>query len=112
MKDNKGIEELLNSICDSIIKIGLVIFLHQNPGALDTAEGLSRWLGKTEKEVQNALEELVFVGIVDVFGEGSSAIYSYTQDEHILQVIDQFINGLTRENGPLNKTMSLLGGGK
>jgi hypothetical protein len=112
MKDTKGIEKILDSICDSIIKIGLVIFLHHNPGALDTAEGLSRWLGKTEREVQPALDELVNVGIVEVFGEGPSSIYSYTQDEYILQVIDQFISGLSRENGTLNKAMSLLGGEK
>jgi len=110
VENTKGVEKILNSICDSIIKIGVVIFLHQNPGALDTAEGLSRWIGKTEKEVQQALDELVKAGIVEVFGEGSSAIYSYTQDEQVLQVIDQFITGLSRESSPLKKAVSLLGG--
>ncbi len=108
----KDMENILNSIYDSITKIDLVTFLHKNPGALDTADGLSRWLGKTESEVQKAFDELVDVGVVDAFGAGPSLIYSYTQDEYILQVVDRFINRLSRENVSLSKAISLWGGEK
>jgi len=105
-----SISELLNSICDSIIKIGIVVFFHHNPGALDTAEGLARWVGRNKEEVEKALLELSRTGVVEAFGEGPSTIYSYTQDEEILNTIDEFIDGLSRESSPLKKTVSLLEG--
>lgn len=111
MQDRQNaVQDLLNSICNSIIKIGLVIFFHQNPGALDTAEGLARWVGKKETEVKKAMDELAKTGIIEVFGEGPSAIYSYTQDEVLLKAIDKFITGFSREGSSWKNTTTLLEG--
>ncbi|MCL6639606.1 MAG: hypothetical protein K6T80_08030 [Firmicutes bacterium] len=104
------LEQLLAAITDSIIKISLVVFFHRNQGALDSAEGLARWVGKKTEEVERALAELTDVGIVDKIGEGRFAAYSYTQDEEMIRAIEEFVMAMARENGALQKTVNLLRG--
>jgi predicted transcriptional regulator len=93
------VQVLLNSIGNSIIQISLVMFFYRNPGAIDTAEGLARWIGINRCEVELSLKELQKIEIIKTAGSGLSAVYYYSPDESLMEVMDQLIIYLTDASG-------------
>lgn len=96
LKDNR-VRLLLNSINNSLAQMILVFFFYRNPGAIDTVEGLARWVGINPQEVKLALIELQHMGIVQKIGEGLSAVYCYQPDDLIRGVLDEVVIQLARE---------------
>jgi len=92
-------QALLNSIGNSIIQLSLVIFFYRNQGAIDTVEGLARWVGINRQEVEFGLKELEKNGILNIAGTGVSAVYYYSPDESLIEVMDELINQLTDRSG-------------
>lgn len=86
-------DALRNFICevlDTTLKREILAFLVTNK-AVDTAHGLSVWLGLPEEEVEVALESLVQAGVLNRQGEGKSAIYSYRPNSEIANLVDAFL---------------------
>jgi len=86
-----SVNEFLEEITNSPIRRELVNFFYENQFAMDTAKNLSRWINKDLSEVENNLEELVRLKVLEKIGEGASAIFSYTQNLEIINMIDRFI---------------------
>ncbi len=94
----KSISEFLEKLSQSNDEIEIVIFFHTNQFAMDTALNIARWLKKDYSQVEKYLSHLFSLGVLEKMGEGSSAIFSYTQDIEKIRVLDRFIK-LMREKG-------------
>ncbi|MGI6649466.1 MAG: hypothetical protein ACOX5W_10530 [Bacillota bacterium] len=89
------VQQLLDSIGSSVVQSSLVVFFYRNPGAFDTTEGLARWVGINQYEVEPALEELNKTGIVKKMGNDLLAIYTYSPEESVLEIMDELVAQLT-----------------
>jgi Fic family protein len=86
-----SVAEFLEEATKSPIRRELLNFFYENQFAMDTAKNLSRWINKDLEEVEKDLEGLVKLKVLEKIGEGSSAIYSYTQDLETINMIERFI---------------------
>jgi len=65
----------LNSITLSILRIELLAFFQANPNTRDTAEGLALRLHRPRQEVEAALNTLSALGVVEIGGTEKVTIY-------------------------------------
>ena len=86
-------------MANTVLKLDILSYYHEHPYAMDTAEGLARWLNRRVEEVTRNLQELVDSGIVLIEGEGTAAVYSYSPEAGISEVVNKVIGSyrLTRD---------------
>lgn len=84
------LRSFLREVLDTPLKQELLAFLATNQ-AVDTARGLSVWLGRPKEEIQKAAEELVKAGLLNRQGEGDNAIYSYSPREEVAGLVEAFL---------------------
>lgn len=84
------LRSFLYEVLNTPLKQELLAFLATNQG-MDTAQGLSVWLGRPKEEIQAAAEELVQAGLLKRQGEGENAIYSYSPREEFTSLVDAFL---------------------
>jgi len=84
------LRSFLREVLDTPVKQELLAFLATNQ-AMDTAQGLSVWLGRPKEEIQKAAEELVQAGVLTRQGKGDDAVYSYSPREEIAGLVDAFL---------------------
>jgi predicted transcriptional regulator len=65
----------LNSITLSILRIELLAFFQANPHTRDTADGLALRLHRPRHEVETALNTLSALGVVEIGGTEKVTIY-------------------------------------
>jgi hypothetical protein len=82
---------LLTRKLNSPLKLEAVRFFHQNFSPLSTAAGVSMWLGRSPDAMQEALDALVDDGVLARAGSGSAAIYSLTESEHTLGLVERLM---------------------
>lgn len=68
------------------LQMECTLYFEQNPFAYETVNGLALRLGRTTTDILITLEHLVSLKILEVIGNGSSAIYHYKQPEFINEV--------------------------
>lgn len=90
MAVTETLRSFLREVLDTPLKQELLSFLATNQ-AMDTAQGLSVWLGRPEEEIQAAAEALVQAGLLSRQGEGKDAIYSYSPREEVAGLVDAFL---------------------
>lgn len=109
MAENKlAIGKFLEGITDSMVRTELILFFHRNQFAMDVSSNIARWIGRDVRAVEKELDGLVEQGILDKMGDGPSAIYSYTQDLEIIEVIDRFCHELTLGREKVRRAMEHL----
>jgi len=84
------LRSFIREVLDTPLKQELLAFLATNQ-AMDTAQGLSVWLGRPKEEVQAAAEALVQAGLLSRQGKGENAIYSYSPREEIAGLVEAFL---------------------
>lgn len=94
----------LNEVLDTPLKQEVLAFFVENKG-MDTAQGLSIWLGRPKEEVQAAAEALVKAGVLSRKGEGENAIYSYQPNNEINDLVDAFIRLYQTARSQLQKEL-------
>ncbi|MCS7252911.1 MAG: hypothetical protein RMK18_05035 [Armatimonadota bacterium] len=80
------------SIANSIVKVELLLFFHSNPMAMDSAKGLSMWLGRDQKAIEQAANELVEAMILRRYGEGEDAVYALADDPEVRRALMDFVS--------------------
>jgi hypothetical protein len=85
-----GLNEELDQVLQSIIRIELLTFFQANPHTRDTIDGLALRLHRTQHQVEIALNTLCAIGILEIGGSKNITIYrlsngclinSYVQDQ-------------------------------
>ncbi|ADU30485.1 hypothetical protein [Evansella cellulosilytica] len=71
------------------LEVECTIFFQENPYSYETLHGLGRRLGRNPIDLQPVLEKLVHSTILEMIGEGDSAIYRYVQPK--INQIDEML---------------------
>ncbi len=81
---------LLRTAIDSLVKLEVVLYLHQRAGGVQSAAEVSARLRRPEAEVARALEELSEVELIARFplGSGRHVIYGASEDAHVQALLD------------------------
>ncbi|MFA4015716.1 MAG: hypothetical protein RUDDFDWM_000808 [Candidatus Fervidibacterota bacterium] len=87
-----GLLRTIGHAVDSVVKVELLLFFAAHPTAMDSAKGLSMWLGRDEKSVEKAANELVEAAILVRYGEGEEAIYMLSQDPQVKDAVCHFVS--------------------
>jgi predicted transcriptional regulator len=83
------IELLLGSAIDSLAKLELLFYMHQRPGAAQSAEEIASRVQRRAVEVAAALKQLSDVGLVERFalGSGRHVVYGAAEDAHVRELL-------------------------
>jgi len=72
----------------------ILLFFNENPHCIDTAKGISVWLGCDVKDAQKALNKLEEKGILLNHKTASTNAYSYTNKRSIIKKLEKYIKNL------------------
>ncbi|QHS21920.1 hypothetical protein GWK91_02725 [Virgibacillus sp. MSP4-1] len=61
------------------LQLECTMYFEHNPYAYETIEGLAVRLGRSPADLEKTLRHLVSLNILEMIGEGNSAIYCYNQ---------------------------------
>ncbi len=86
----KNIKRLLKN--DTARKI--LFFFNENPNCIDTAKGISLWIGGDANNIQKALNQLVKEGIIISHQTASTTAYAYTNNKQIVKKIEKCIKNM------------------
>lgn len=81
--------EDLHEVIDSLEKLYLVLFFHENPETLDNVSGISLRLGYSPDQLVCPMAELADAGVLTRYGEGDRAIYIYPDDPILRQTVER-----------------------
>ncbi len=86
----RELQEFLDGVIDSLIKLEIVLFFHSNPGTIDTPQGISMRIYRNCDLTASALRDLGSAGVLDcvTLGAGTYQLYSLTQSKDVLSVIE------------------------
>lgn len=73
------IEGVFRVWIDTDLKVQLLVFFHDNPGVMETTEGLARRLGLNEEVLADNIRDHVQLGILSERDLGSKKIYVYNR---------------------------------
>lgn len=90
MSVSETLRSFLRDVLDTPLKQELLAFLATNQ-AMDTAQGLSVWLGRPKEEIQAAADALAQAGLLARHGEGENAIYSYQPRDEFSGLVEAFL---------------------
>jgi len=69
----------------------ILLFFNENPQCIDTAKGISVWVGCDVEMVQKTLNKLVTRGVLINHKTASTNAYSYTNERDIVKEIERYI---------------------
>ena len=101
VKDDKLVEEFVNEIVDSMIMWELLIFLWNNPGVTDNADGIAGRLGRRQKDLVASLEKLSEHKILEKWGDEQDTIYIYNPEVKWEKAIEKFVEFSNNREGKL-----------
>jgi DNA-binding MarR family transcriptional regulator len=83
------IELLLGTEIDSLVKLELLLYLHERPGTAQPADELGARLRRDDAEVGAALEQLSAAGLIERFalGSGRHVVYGPSEDAHVQELL-------------------------
>lgn len=90
-KDEK-LSIFIDAYIDSFASWDLALFVHYNPGAMDTVEGFATRLGRSVEEVTASLERFCRLGCFSQTGEGRVKVYSPTLSPELKEVLARFVH--------------------
>ena len=72
----------------------ILLFFNENPNCIDTAKGISLWIGGDINIIQKALNQLVKEGIITSHTTASTAAYAYTNDKEVVKKVEKYIKNI------------------
>ncbi|MFH1478345.1 MAG: hypothetical protein ABIG92_01035 [Candidatus Omnitrophota bacterium] len=83
--------EYLKRLFKNEVTKNVIIFFNENPHSIDTAKGISIWIGHEPEEVEDSLKILLKNGILINHKTVSTTAYSYTNNRKITKTIEEYI---------------------
>lgn len=91
------VKNLFVKIKNDPVLLKLVRFFHENPGCIDSAENIAKWIGEEFKMVKKKLDFLVKKKVLVKDKTYLAEAYSYTQDKELMEKIAKFLKELKDE---------------
>ncbi|PIP68495.1 MAG: hypothetical protein CO035_06950 [Candidatus Omnitrophica bacterium CG_4_9_14_0_2_um_filter_42_8] len=86
----KSVKRLLKNGAASKI----LLFFNENPNCIDTAKGISLWVGGDANSIQKALDQLVKEGMITSHQTTSTTAYAYTNNKQLVKKIEKYIKNM------------------
>jgi predicted transcriptional regulator len=89
-------KEILDRVLASESKAELLMLFHKNPGLIDTVDGVSRRIGKSERLIKSDVEDLVNLGLLRSRTVGKTTVISLGEgrDLEIQKTLVEYFKGL------------------
>ncbi|MDP8216488.1 MAG: hypothetical protein P9L98_04135 [Candidatus Kaelpia imicola] len=84
-------KEFLKKISGDLILKKVLKFYYNNPGCIDTAENIAKWIDEEEALIVKQLEYLTKKNILNKDRSYTTVAYSYTQDRDIIAAVKEFM---------------------
>jgi len=68
----------------------ILLFFNENPNCIDTAKGISLWIGGDINNIQKTLNQLVKEGVITSHKTASTTAYAYTNNKEIVKKIEKY----------------------
>jgi predicted transcriptional regulator len=72
----------------------ILLFFNENPNCIDTAKGISLWIGEDITIIQKALNQLVKEGVIASHQTASITAYAYTNNKKIVKKIEKYVKNM------------------
>lgn len=72
----------------------ILLFFNENPNCIDTAKGISLWIGGDMGVIQKALNHLVKEGVITSHETASTVAYAYTNNKNIVKKIEKHVKSM------------------
>ena len=72
----------------------ILLFFNENPNCIDTAKGISLWIGSDSGLTQKCLNQLVKEGILTSHQTASTSAYAYTNNKAVVKNIEKYIKNI------------------
>ncbi|MDO8603032.1 MAG: hypothetical protein Q7O04_04190 [Candidatus Omnitrophota bacterium] len=72
----------------------ILLFFNENPNCIDTAKGISLWIGGDINNTQKVLNQLVKEGIIVCHRTASTNAYAYTNNKEIIKKIEKYLKNM------------------
>jgi len=86
------LETFINKIANTLDKIEILNFFNENPGAIDSAEGIGQWISKKKEDILQDLDELVDDGVLVRESSGNLSLYRYSPPKQIRNLISDLLS--------------------
>lgn len=93
-KLDKETTAFVNEYINSFVKWDLITFFSYNPEAIGTVADIAGRLGRTEKDVREALANLVRKGLLGKRSEGGKTLYYYEPSDELEKKVTSFVKCL------------------
>jgi len=94
----KEVQEILDSVIDSLVKWDLVIYFQSNPTGRITIDEMASSIGRSAGEVEQALSGLSESKVIQYEYDGEAIYYRFNPGKRWGKHIDKFIEGLAERN--------------
>ncbi len=72
----------------------ILFFFNENPNCIDTAKGISLWVGGDVNSIQKALSHLAKEGVITNHQTASTTAYAYTNNKQTVKKIEKYIKNM------------------
>jgi hypothetical protein len=89
---------ILEKLFSSEVKVQLLVLFHENPGIVDTIEGVARRIGRKGHQIRPDLEDFVNLGILKKGKIGNEEIFRLDRsgDKEMRNSLDAYFESLGR----------------
>ena len=86
----------INRLFKNEVSKKILLFFNENPQSIDTAKGISVWIGCEAHVAQKTLDGLVKEGVLVNHRTASTDAYSYTNQKDIVKKLEKYIKTYLR----------------
>ncbi|MHB8781216.1 MAG: hypothetical protein ACYC55_07510 [Candidatus Geothermincolia bacterium] len=86
MPDMQGLKGAAN-----LIKLELILFFRENPGAIDTADGIAARLCRSSELIREALEDMVESGVICLQSKDGCDVFAYGSTVRLMERLHEML---------------------
>ncbi|MEW6517021.1 MAG: hypothetical protein AB1439_08960 [candidate division FCPU426 bacterium] len=101
MKADKELEDFIAQHVKSLLLWELLVFLSNNPGITDNAEGIASRLGRRAEDLRPPLTHLHAKQILKQWGDAKDPVYAYQPSPKQARAIEKFMQFNNSKQGKL-----------
>jgi predicted transcriptional regulator len=83
------LDEIYSKLLSSDTKADLLALFHNNPGLVDSIEGVARRIGRTASEIEADVKDFIDLGLLvkERFGKSDAVSFNTNMDKQIQEMI-------------------------
>lgn len=101
MRPDKELEAFIAENIQSLVMWELLVFLCNNPGITDTADGIASRLGRRRVDLLDPLKVLAQQKILEKYGETGDPIFLFRPSPKLSHALDKFMQYHNSKQGKI-----------